>query len=413
MTQANHCELYTRLASKSFTRLDDPAASRELMQYLDALDRDTSLHAIEGPDEIRMRIGGGGVTVRRGYRYTAAAFQQAARILAPGLSRFLLDVAGTNMRQISMARPCTVDGDAAIRIWNQMVTMRFNLFERYRAIRNEQSRTIDGFVTMAHQYLGNAAMYREAVDAVASGPAALRPYAAKLTGRQFAIWFRDQQPRFRLAVDDKTWGFYGGLHLTNGEATGVAVRGTAAVLTPKGVCLSPQRQHTRRVSHTGQDFMSRLGAMLATMAGVELPWDKIETHARSMLTTSLGFTEDARAEQRTAIAKRLVSSLMSQGVMKNIAVEVIDLAMAAGRHLGSPVMEMQRLNQVYTGRTIFDVFVPLLQLAKRVSGHRRGVLERAAYEMLTGRFNCEDKHATTIVGDAGGSTAVGSDGNTQ
>lgn len=353
-----------------------------LQDYLQRLDHDTSLRPISSASELQLddhcktKVGG--------FRLTLPAYRQAAQILAPGLSKFLPDIAG--MTRSDDNRDQLIDGIMAIQLWNRLMDLRFGLFERYRVIRNENERTIEGFVSYKHQYMENIWLYNESVESLRQGNRQINMHAASLAGRRLALWFKDTTPAFSITSDNRTWPFYCGCYFTNGEATGMSVRGTSAILTPWGVCLAPYKRFGRRVTHIGRDFVERVGEMFASVVYAEIPVDKLRSGAAELLTKSLGFQIDWTAEQRKERAKKITHSLGLLGIQKNLAVEVTDLALATGRYQGVNTTEWSQSHQLYAGRTVLDLFVPLLWTARRLDQIRREKMEQAAFEVLMGRL---------------------------
>ncbi len=353
----------------------------DLAGTLRTMDRNTSVRPVADIDELQ--LSDDGRTIRDGFSFTFAAFNQAAQILAPGLSKLLPDLSGTVA--LPDEREQLVDAMQAIHLWNALVDLRFPLFQRHRAIRNDDARTIEGFVGFKHQYLENLALYQEASETLANYQPDVSMYAGLLVGRRFSVWFRSNQPMFSKSVDDKQWPFYHGYYFTNGEATGTSVRGTQAIFTPKGVALGPYRGFGRRVTHTGKDFVQRLGQMLAEVCQHEIPVEALESGAAEMIDRPLGFNCDSNKESRKERSKKLIHSLSLLGVTKNLAGEIVQKGLTEGRNHGLNLPPVQRISHLYATRTLLDLFVPLLWVARKVDLARREKLEQAAYEMLTGR----------------------------
>lgn len=377
------CQLYTRPGVQRFTGTRGRNAISELAGYLQRLDSETSLRQLQYARELQLNDQG--MTLDNEFRFTSHAFRQAAQIIGPGVSKFLPDLAGMAPVNGDQAQRL-VDGPMAVRVWNSLVDLRYVMFGRYRVIRNERERTIEGFVSSRHQYLENSSLYSEAIETFNSRGIDVSVYAASLVGRKFSLWFRHRTPQFHLEFEDQRWPFYGGYYFTNGEATGTSVRGTAAVFTPKGVCLGSYRKFGRRVTHVGRDFLHRLGIMFASVVSSEIPWDKLEAGAQALLTKSLGFTLEMTPEQRKERAKKVSHSIGVLGVQKSLAVEVTDLALAAGRYHAMDAIEWSQAHQLYAGRTSLDLLVPLLRIARGLDSARRERLEQAAFDILMGRL---------------------------
>lgn len=377
-THGTHYNLYVRPTLRKFGARDEAALSN----YLQTLDDRTSVRPLHDADELQLNEDSS--TMRDGFKFTSSAFRQAAQILCPGLSKMLPDIAGTIA--LDDIRSLLVDGPFAVQLWNQLVDLRFPLFERYRIIRNDYSRTIEGFVGNKHQYLENLWLYREVSEILALQQSDVAMYAALLTGRRFSVWFRRRTPMFTINVDGRAWPFYSGYYFTNGEATGTSVRGTLAIFTPKGVCLGAYRRFGQRVTHIGRDFASRLGEMFVTVLQSEIPTAKLQEGAEALLTKSLGYVIDWSKEQRKERSKRISHALGLLGVQKNLAVEVVDLALAAGRYQGVDTQSCAQVHELYASRTTLDLLVPLLWVSRKLDIGRREKVEQAAFDVLMGRL---------------------------
>lgn len=377
------CQLYSRTRVQRFDCNGAGTPITQLRDHLRSLDEVTSLRTVSDPAEVQLSQDGS--TKRDQYRFTIAAFRQAAQIMGPGLSKFMPDLAGM-IGAVDETRAQLIDGPLAIRLWNSLVDLRFTLFERYRIIRNDRERTIEGFVSHKHQYLENAWLYSEAVAVLAGQDQHVEPYAASLNGRRFSLWFRQRAPTITVDVDGQLWPFYGGCYFTNGEATGTSVRGTIAIFTPWGVCLGAYRKFGRRVTHVGRDFMQRIGEMFAAVVHSEIPWQKLQDGASQMSFRSLGYVLNWTDDQRKERSKKIINALGLLGVQRNLAVEAVDLALTIGRYHGMDAMDWAQANQLYAGRTVLDLFVPLLGIARGLDTSRREKIEQAAFDVMMGRL---------------------------
>jgi hypothetical protein len=351
-----------------------------LSRTLRDLDQATSVNPVHSEQEFQLddnALAGGE------YHFTSYAFSQTAQIIAPGLSKLLPDIAGSIV--LPDDRQDLVDGRMTIDLWNKLVDLRFPLFRRHRVIRNEETKTIEGLIGHKHQYLENMSLYRYVSETLQNDQPNVAMYAAQLIGRRFAVWYRSEQPMFELPMGDSRWPFYYGYYFTNGEATGVSVRGTLAIFTPKGICLGPYKPFGGRVTHTGKDFFQRLGQMFTTVIDADLPTDIIRAGAEALTTQSLGFTEEMHRTQRKAQVKKLITSLSHVGVPFNLAKEIVEEGLAVGSS-DARSTPLQNIGRVYAGRTLLDLFVPLMQLARKIDLSRREKIEQAAFAMLVGHF---------------------------
>jgi hypothetical protein len=360
----------------------DPGGITKLAGVLQKMDRDTTVSHLTDSSELQFDFDA--KTVRGGFRFTAAAFSQIAQLVAPGLSKFLPDIAGTTV--LSDIKAPLVDAVEAIKLWNHVVDLRFPLFQRYRVIRNIQDGTIEGLVGHKHHYLENLSLYREACESLSIHRPEVQPYAAILVGRRLAVWFRSPAPMFNLDIREKKWSFHHGYYFTNGEATGTAVRGTLTIFSPAGTCLAPFQKYGDKVCHTGKSFNQRLGQMFAKIAETEIPLELIQTGASHMLTKSLGFKSDWDKNQRAARMRKLIHAVMALGVPNAQAKEIAERTMSEGRNRGQDTPISQRTHILYASRTLLDLYVPLLWAARQTEIGRREKIEQAAFDVLVGRF---------------------------
>jgi len=365
-----------RHAATTFGRGD-----RELLiDTLRDLDLATTVHPVHTEREFQLDDDG---KVGGRYRFTSSAFAQTAQIIAPGLSKLLPEISGS--LPLPDERQDLVDGRLAIDLWNKLVDLRFPLFRYHRMIRNEEENTIEGLVGQKHQYLENMTLYNDAVGTLQSYRPDVEMYAAQLLGRRFAVWFRNRAPMFNPSVGGERWPMSYGYYFTNGEATGTSVRGTLSIFTPKGICLGPYKRFGGRVTHTGKDFLSRLGKMFTTVADNDIPEADILSGVKKLDTTSLGFTTGMRNSVRKAAVSKLIHSVSHVGIPHNLAKEIVEEGLAIGNDSGlrSPLQHPGRL---LASRTLLDLFVPTLRLARGVDLSRREKIEQAAFDMLIGRF---------------------------
>jgi len=371
--------IYIQPKIQRFSGRDEAA----MVETLRNMDENTSLRS--PADMSEFQLDRDGKTVKGGFRFTAPAFNQAAQMLAPGLSKLLPDLAGT--ATVSDDKDQLVDSAAAIKFWNDIVDLRFPLFQRHRLIRNEKEKTIEGLVGHTHQYLENWALYQEAATALRQQGLHAEMYAATLVGRLFSVWFRVVEPLFVTAVAKERWGVYHGFYFTNGEATGTAVRGTNAVFTPKGVCLGNYRRYGKRVTHTGRDFPMRLMQAFSDVCQIEMPVETLQKGVGRLAIRSLGFSASQSKTARADRIKKIAISLSGCGVIARLANEVVELGLGAGRCYGGGDIEISRyINTPDASRTLLDLYVPLLGMARKVDTRQREKLECAAFNILTNKF---------------------------
>jgi len=324
-----------------------------------------------------------GKTIDGGYRMTAAAFSQIAQVLAPGLSKMMPDICGTIT--LPPEKELLTDGTVAIEFWNWLVELRFPLVSKYLLLKNRDSKTIEGLIGKTHQYLGNFELFGITTQELADVRPDVDVYAAMLVGRKFTVWFRSRDPLTSTTVAGNAFNVYDGYYFTNGEATGTSVRGTVAAFTPVGVCLGSYRKHGGRVTHAGKNFHLRLAAMVSEVAERSVSRDDITEGLLRLQGESMGFDACNSDESRREHRKRLIRAVTLLGVGRTLARDVVDRACALGRHSAAE-FQTHDLAARYASRKLYDLFVPLMWVARQVDSSRREKLEQAAYALLTGKF---------------------------
>ena len=240
-------------------------------------DRMTSVYPIASPVELQLTRQGR--TKRGDFRYTSYGFYQLAGLLGPGLGRFLPDLAGMNPRQ---AVNC-VDGEQAIRIFNDLIDLRLSLFEQYRLVRNESLRVIEGLVGSRHRFLENLTMLRLAHDAL---PQTCEFYGGVLVGRRLALWFRSREPLF--VIDLPAWPVLG---ITECRGDRCHASGVQHYILG-GAYHPPYRRFGFRVTHAGRDFDARLGQLFGEVYN-EPPLAEIREGVLKAKATRLGLRTTA------------------------------------------------------------------------------------------------------------------------
>ena len=351
-----------------------------LSQKLAEIHRHTTLFPVDSPAEFQLNLDG---TTKQGWRLTHTAFAQVAKMIGPGVSKCITDLSGIN--PLPEAREGLFDGGLAIEMWNRLVDLRYPVLGSKRVIRNEKTQLIEGLIGHKHQFLDNLTLYEQSIDSVANFQPDQELYAARLVGRRLALWFRDKNPMFSAPYGEDDWPYRRGCFFLNGEATGTSVRGTLALFTRAGVCLSPK--HSVKLPHSGRDFQTRLGSMFASVSSCEVDVEKLEQQAQTLEAKSLGFTTEMGEQERKKHRKLLIALLSQLDVEKSTAESVIDLAIASGRDAATGFVAPPRApSAVAASRRLVDVFVPLLVTANKMELARREKLQTAAYQVLTGKF---------------------------
>lgn len=368
--------LYCRQGIESFQQ----GEVRELERYLERVERSTTVSPISDPEELM--IGSDGATRRGGYRYTAISFRKIAQQLASGLSTLLPDMAGETLKR-NVDEEMT-DPHGAREIFNNLARLRFPLLRPYRLLRNEEAKTIDGVVGQKHRSLENLTMLESAASAVQSLASDVEFYAAAVVGRKMVLWYRATSPLFVREINGKPWRFRHGYYFRNSEVTGTSVRGGLTIYTRHGTCLSPFTKNSR-VSHIGRDFNQRLSKMFQHILGADVSAEKFRDGVDRLLDTPLGYAE-LDEKERKRFKARFVRALGDLGLPQQWAKEIFNKTLSVGSVDLADLRPTMMRSRLYASRTFFDVFCPLVRMARDLPITRREAVEQVAYKVLTGKL---------------------------
>lgn len=379
MNRGTTVNLYSNPSLQKF----NAAAKGDLAVCLNRSDVNTTIDPIDSLADIQILPTG---KTESGYQFTQSAFRQLAQIIAPGLSKLIPDLAGEV--KSGTERDTLTDAELALDFWNNVVDTRYPLLRNQMIIRNTVTQTIEGFVSQSYRYLPNHQLLQEIeyqVDCL-DGDNPCRFFAAVLLGRRLSVWYRCMRPEFRVLYDNVSHPFYRGYYFTNGETTGTSVRGTPGIFSPFGVALAPYKRYGKRLPHTGRDIGSKMSAMIVDVLNAELVTDKLVDVMTVANTTSLGFVADMDKEQRRDRTKKLVHSLSMLGVLKDIAAEIVLYSLTVGRD-GDPQREVTHdVSQLYSTRTVLDLYTSLLLFSRNMDLSRREKVEQAAFDIMLGRL---------------------------
>lgn len=377
-TPGEEARLYSPQALLQFGRNDAELLVRKLREIEDG----TELQAIDGPEDLQLDAD---ACLPNGYRLTSLAFSQISQLIAPGLSSLLPDIVGTTV--LPDERASLIDAGLGLTFWNELVTVRWQLFQAHRLIANTVTKQVEGMMGYKHQYLENRVFFEAVQETVERQAPTVKFHAGMLLGRQLALWYRNDTPICTHTINGERWPFFYGYYFTNGEATGTAVRGTLAIYTRAGLCLAPYKPYGARMSHAGRNFYQQLSTMLTVITSKEVPLDTLIQGITGLLETSLGFDRTWDKQHRLQHQRRLVHALGQTGVPQKIASAAVERGLTAGRLLGKATfMPMHDVSHLYAKRTLLDLFIPLMHIARAVDLTRRERIERTAFAVLMGHI---------------------------
>lgn len=355
---------------------------QELRTYLQDSEKSTTLVDIGNAADLQLQ--NNGKTKVGNFRMTQLMFKQCAQRLGQGASRFLPSLAG--MEQPTDP-PTACDAAFAVGCWNRLVKLRVAPLQRYRMIRNQQTRQLEGLVGNKQQYLNNHEILERALhecENVHGADCAF--YGAKMLGRSLTLWFRHVSPMMTLTVDGVTTPFYGGYYFTVQETSGNAMRGTTAMFSTHGVCLASFRQFGARAvrNQFGEQFDVRVAQLFSTVFDGKFERGLLCAGAQMLPDTSLGYSAAMLRDERDKRTEHIIKVLRACGLQKDLATAILSDVLYKG-HDAPDSPEMQQLSVLFSRRSVFDVFVYLLRTARTRNAAVRERLELLAYRVLVGR----------------------------
>lgn len=370
----------TRLYCSPPRQMFQRGQEQDLLQYLEELDRSTSISPLSCVSELRLR--GDGTTEAGGYRLTSNCFRQIAQKVAPGLSTLLPNLVG-NTRTAKITDDM-VDAQQARHIWNAVLDLRFGLLQAYSLVRDEAARRIDGMVGHKHKCLENSLLLSHVRDMRTELAPDMQFHSAVVLGRRMLLWYRDRSPVCTMRFDGQAWPFYRGVYFCNGETTGTSVRGSSVLFTRKGTCMQPFARGGR-VNHSGQDFSRRLDRLLHYVFQQTYSAAELQRQLSSLHETSLGLGSLSAKEQK-AVMNRFLYAAGERRVPRQVGLAVWEAALCSGRDIGPITQEIRFAARVIAQRTRFDLFCSLVDTARRLPPNLREVTEQLAYLLLTSQF---------------------------
>lgn len=352
----------------------------ELQHTLCRVDNSTTVLGIQGLGELSLREDGR--TVIGGYRYTSVAFQQLTELLARGSLSLLQDLSGLRRRQEQ-----AVSGQLARRVFNDVLALRLPSLRGYKLVRNEAGKVIDGLLGPRHYILENSSLLQQAQTAAATAGRGMVFYAGVCMGRRLLLWYREPRAATVTVAENKTWKLYPGYYFANGEVRGTAMRGTIALLSPRGCCLEPFGVCGVHISHYGRDFGHKLDKLFRMLCARQFPLAKLATGLKTLSQTPLGFGADPADLLNKRHKRRLVSLLGDLRVPTHLAKLVIE--QAARTSIVHPESLLPPTLDVLAQRTALDLWGSLVTIARRLPLTRREGLEQAAWQLLQNGFQFE------------------------
>lgn len=303
-----------------------------------------------------------------GYRYSAAAFRRICRLLAPGLSKVVLNVLGEGAERDKLRE--IFSRESACHLFNEVADLRFDgLVSGHQMLLDSKRQRIEGFLGPKTHYLENSS-FLDLVETIITDCADVAFAGADITGRR--LFIRYLNPK-RIPTVQGNW--LQGYAFCIDEAGDDAIR---AYLYYQRVecgsgCLQPranrQRQRQRR---TGSKFAARLKQLLAGVLRAE-PLD-LATVFQELASRKL-FHEGTEGALRH-IQRQWVQVLRLAGIPADIADGVAGMPFMATSLFG------QRTLPEVLRCTEYDLFYALIADASGRNQRLRELLERAAFSVF-------------------------------
>jgi len=346
----------------------------QLRAELANIDRFTLV--LEAADWTELRLGPNG-ELKDGFRYTQTGLQQICSLLAPGLFRLLMDLAGASrniydpIADFSLAEATT--------IFNTLLARRFSqrFDDRVRIIRNLQRKTIDGVVGAKYVMLDNSTFFERTTEALSQIDRKAIFYEASLAGRRLSLRFVD---RIGLLRSPDNHVYYSGLWFCNSEIGGEApVCGSSLICSPTDNCyaLGPVFGG-RRIIHAGRDFTKRLEILVAVAFDEQLVRADIQAGFNRLASTRVELPKESKEREKKII---LVANKLAR---KNVPINVAKKAIINAIYSGELDDQLPSLpdNRGKNDFCYLDLFNSLTTLAKTRHPALRERMERAAFSLL-------------------------------
>ena len=354
-----------------------------LEQRLMELDEKTFVRPPASPDEIT--LDSSGRTELGGYRYAAVAFDTVSRILAPGLSTLIPNIAGMNVRsgriheEISFAE--------AIEIFNMIVRLRFYAdLSTHQLVINEKDNYIEGLLGPKTRYLENSTLLQIVDDMLSSvTDRNIQFHSAQLAGRRLLLRYRNVEPVTSIGpCNGQSHEVHRGYHFSNSESGDASIRAAPMYLClpTEAVSLGKFAKTKTRMLHTGKDFRSRLNRLLASV--IDLGVDP-DTVSRKLLllrerTLDLDPLDVVNFESQVS---DLVDQVSRYGTLtESLAQKIVDNAVYTGAFPVDDAEYRMVRNKQIAGRTSYDVYHAIGMEARKLPIRHQETAEQSAFEYL-------------------------------
>jgi hypothetical protein len=361
----------------------------ELVKFQEALvlqDRNTAIRPVTSAESLLLNRRG---QLPDGYRYTSTAFRQVCSATAHGLRPLVLHLAGVKQDKLAPAEAYSFSD--AIDVFNLAVRRKFLARElsRCQMVLDLRTKLVDGLLGPTAVALENGVLLQCASEVAQSSGRELSFQLASLTGRRMLVRFVEPTPvvtyqNVGLRREDT---YYSGFQLTNSGISGESIRVCPILYRPldQTTIMMTARGDSIVLTHVGRNLVSRLKRLFVRLAA-RLPI--IAQSAQKIADLQLASLRlDVDREIRGQQVERLIAHLRDYDIPRSLARQIVDCAICYGSGVTRQADASMLTRREMESRNWCDMLHGVTMVAKQLPWSKREVLERFAYQILTGKVH--------------------------
>jgi hypothetical protein len=361
----------------------DGQAEAKLVDTLEKYHKRTSTIILTCPNDVFFDSKG---RVQGRYELSTLALTSLCSKLLPGLAQTVNNLAGSFVRDDQELSASTIhDPVLALRWINDTIKLRFEKIKGFSLVVDTECGRIEGIVGRKYAFLPNLELYRRAKEFVSKldRPAAFNE--AALIGRRLMLRFREIDPLFNLGARLPEQ-YYGGYHFANSETGDCSVKASAVIVRQQGDSKSiSEFADGSKIAHIKGKAFDRKFAELLDRVRIKTS-EQIHSHESNMIRlmqTNLGLGNNDQTHKRRV--KQLETFLQKHGLHSEFSQSVVRHVLVQGSHRTALVQVHQKPMQVYSTRTLLDLYNALTYRAKTLPLEEQEVAEQLAYKVLIGK----------------------------
>lgn len=318
--------------------------------------------------------------IRGRWRYTTEALRELCRLLMPGLSRVIRELADDDPGRARSP-------DMAGKLLCDMIRLRFADLRQSYLVCDSQSMLIEGIVGGRYEHFSHQAVFRASDRFLARLEEPCVFHEAILVGRRLSLRYREERPMFAIPAGETHEPFFAGWQLQNSEV-GECALGVAPLVLRRwsdGKAVGPLTEGSRLIHVRRRRFEDHFQRLLATATRRRPNPDKLRRQVLALREQSLGLTaRDSEPRQM-----ELATQLRRMQLPLRLARQIVHRACRNGSYRKDVLPErpsLSELRQAYAGRTAFDLLNAICTVADSQRLQLRERLEQLAYRMFDGRW---------------------------